>query len=131
MQYSYSADLIFLDSRPKFKSITSHPFFAFIMLGLIMVFIQLLQRVGIVNFSFSKAIGQTAIYAIAVLGFCFLLGYAGLASLGTAGFAGLGAYITGFLLNTYTQLPYWSIFFSVILVAVILGTAVGFISLRI
>jgi len=131
MQYSFSADLVFLDSRPVLKRITSHPFFGFIMLGAAMILIQLLQRAGLVNFSFAKAVGQTAIYAIAVMGFSFLIGYAGLASLGTAGFAGLGAYITGYVLNTYTQLPYWSVFIAVLLTAVALGTAVGFISLRI
>ena len=131
MQYSFSADLIFLDSRPAYKRITSHPFFGFIMLGFAMILIQLLQRAGLVNFSFAKAVGQTAVYAIAVMGFSFLIGYAGLASLGTAGFAGLGAYITGYALNTYTQLPYWSIFIAVLAVAVALGAAVGFISLRI
>ena len=90
-----------------------------------------MQRAGLLNYSFAKALGQTVIYAIAALGFSFLMGYAGLPSLGTAGFAGLGAYITGFFLNTYTSLPYWSILIIVLLVSVMLGIIVGFISLRI
>ena len=111
--------------------IIRHPFFGFIFFGLAMVLIQLLQRMGLVQYSFVKALGQTAIYSIAALGFSFLLGYAGLSSLGTAGFAGLGAYITGFLLNTYTSLPYFSILLFVLLVSIVLGISVGFISLRI
>ena len=131
MQTPGSANQILSDSRPKFKQITGHPFFGFILFALAMILVQLLQKAGLVNYSFAKALGQTAIYAIAALGFSFLLGYAGLASLGTAGFAGLGAYITGYILNTYTMLPYWAILIFVLLVSIILGVVVGFISLRI
>ena len=131
MQGHISAEQVLIDSRPKFKRISSHPFFGFIVFGFVMLLVQLLQRVGVVNYSFAKALGQTVIYAIAGLGFSFLLGYAGLSSLGTAGFAGLGAYVTGLLLNTYTSLPYWCILIIVLLMSVVLGVAVGFISLRI
>jgi branched-chain amino acid transport system permease protein len=79
--------------------ITRHPFFGFIIFGIGMILVQVLQKFGLVNYSFAKALGQTAIYGIAALGFSFLLGYAGLSSLGTAGFAGLGAYLTGFLFS--------------------------------
>jgi branched-chain amino acid transport system ATP-binding protein len=126
-----NAQQILLDSRPRFKRMTSHPFFGFIMLGAAMIIIQLLQKAGLVNYSFAKALGQTAIYAIAALGFSFLMGYAGLASLGTAGFAGFGAYLTGFMLNAYTQFPYWFILAIILLVSITLGIIVGFISLRI
>jgi branched-chain amino acid transport system ATP-binding protein len=131
MQTTVSAQQILLDSRPKFKKITSHPFFGFVIFGLVMILVQLLQRAGLIPYSFAKALGQTAIYAIAALGYSFLLGYAGLASLGTAGFMGLGAYLTGFLLNTYTNLPLLLVLAAVVAVAVALGIAVGFISLRI
>jgi len=131
VQTAINANQILLDSRPSLKRITSHPFFGFILFGVIMVIVQLLQRAGLINYSFAKALGQTSIYAIAAMGFSFLLGYAGLSSLGTAGFAGLGAYITGFLLNSYTQLPYWLVLIAVLLASIILGMAVGFISLRI
>ena len=131
MQTSINADLIFSDSRPKLKKVVGHPFFGFILLGILMILLQLSQRAGLIPYSFAKALGQTAIYAVAALGFSFLLGYAGLSSLGTAGFAGLGAYITGFLLNSYTHLPYWSIFIVVLIASIVLGVVVGFISLRI
>ncbi|MCL2832477.1 MAG: ATP-binding cassette domain-containing protein [Treponema sp.] len=128
---SINAEQVLLDSRPKFRRITSHPFFGFLVFGIAMIMIQLLQKAGLLNYSFAKALGQTMIYAVAALGFSFLLGYAGLSSLGTAGFAGLGAYITGYILNTWTALPFWLILIFVLAVAVILGTIVGFISLRI
>jgi branched-chain amino acid transport system permease protein len=117
--------------KAKWGRIFRHPFFGFILFGIGMILVQMLQRAGLVNYSFAKALGQTAIYGIAALGFSFLLGYAGLASLGTAGFAGLGSYITGILLNTYTQLPFFAILIIVLAVSILLGTSVGFISLRI
>jgi branched-chain amino acid transport system permease protein len=113
------------------RRIIRHPFFGFILFGIGMILVQLLQKLGLVNYSFAKALGQTAIYGIAALGFSFLLGYAGLASLGTAGFAGLGSYITGILLNTYTQLPFSLVLLVVLAVSILLGASVGFISLRI
>jgi len=126
-----NAELVLSDSRLSIKKIISHPFFGFIVFGIAMILVQLLQRAGFLNYSFAKALGQTAIYAVAVLGFSFLLGYAGLASLGTAGFTGLGAYITGFILNTYTAIPFWVILIGITAAALLLGMAVGFISLRI
>jgi len=120
-----------ISASDNFKRIIRHPFFGFVIFGIAMVMVQILQRMGLVQYSFAKALGQTAIYAISALGFSFLLGYAGLASLGTAGFAGLAAYITGFLLNTYTGLPYFSVLLFVLLVSIVIGIAVGFISLRI
>jgi branched-chain amino acid transport system permease protein len=111
--------------------IIRHPFAGFIFFGICMIIVQILQRFGLVHYSFAKALGQTAIYGIAALGFSFLLGYAGLSSLGTAGFAGLGAYLTGFFLNTYTALPYSAILLVVLAVSIVLGVSVGFISLRI
>jgi branched-chain amino acid transport system permease protein len=118
-------------TKAGWNRIVRHPFFGFILFGIGMIFIQVLQKVGLVNYSFAKALGQTAIYGIAALGFSFLLGYAGLSSLGTAGFAGLGAYLTGFLLNTYTQLPYFVVLLVVLAASILLGVSVGFISLRI
>lgn len=71
------------------------------------------------------------IYAIVGYGYTFLLGYAGLASLGTAGFVGLGAYITAYALNHLTGLPYVAVILASLVVSLVLGVIVGFISLRI
>ena len=69
-----------------------HPLSQIILFVIILAVIQLLSMAGIVSNSLVFAIGNTLIYAIIAIGFCLLLGYSGLASLGTAGFIGLGAY---------------------------------------
>lgn len=96
------------------------------------ILIQLLNMVGVLslNVSFIRALGYFMIIAIVVLGFFILLGYAGLASLGTAGFIGLGAYLTGYMVQNL-QWPVLLVMILVLVVAVILGLIVGFISLRI
>lgn len=96
------------------------------------VLLQLLTMLGVLslNVSFIRALGYFMIIAIVVLGFFILLGYAGLASLGTAGFIGLGAYLTGYLIQNI-GLPVFVVMLIVIIVAMALGLMVGFISLRI
>ncbi len=90
----------------------------------------LLQLSGVLGISRYRAIGVTLIYSMAALGFCMLLGYSGLASLGTAGFMGLGSYVTYLILHTW-QLPFFVAVIAVIAAALLLGVVVGFISLRI
>ena len=64
-----------------------------------LIALQLLSMAKIIPNSFTYAIGNTLIYAIVAIGFCLLLGYSGLASLGTAGFIGLGAYIGYYIIQ--------------------------------
>jgi|GEM_PF-5676660 len=78
------------------KSIVRHPYFGFIVLGLILVFALFLYGAGLLTISVYNTIIQTMIYSIVALGFSILLGYGGLASLGTAGFVGLGSFIMGY-----------------------------------
>lgn len=118
----------------KLKRFTSHPLFGFIILIVALLCVQLvfMYTEGIISLTVSKAIAQTLIYAIVGMGFSILLGYAGLASLGTAGFIGLGSYIAGNMLKMIPlPLPYIVVLGAVILVGIILGGIVGFISLRI
>jgi branched-chain amino acid transport system permease protein len=118
----------------KWKRFVSHPLFGFIILILVLLCVQLLfmYTEGIISLTVSKAIAQTLIYAIVGMGFSILLGYAGLASLGTAGFIGLGSYIAGNMLKMIPlPLPYIVVLGAVIIVGIILGGIVGFISLRI
>ncbi len=118
----------------RLKRFTAHPLFGFIILILALLCVQLLfmYTEGIISLTVSKAIAQTLIYAIVGMGFSILLGYAGLASLGTAGFIGLGSYIAGNMLKLIPiPLPYIFVLAAVILVGIILGGIVGFISLRI
>ncbi|MDY0277529.1 MAG: branched-chain amino acid ABC transporter permease [Acholeplasma sp.] len=118
--------------RDKIRPITSHPYFGFIVAALLLVLVQVLEYAGILGVSTSRAFGQTIINFIAGLGFTLLLGYAGLASLGTAGFIGLGTYIIGYFAAQYNAaIPYTVTLLISIVIAVIIGSIVGFISLRI
>jgi branched-chain amino acid transport system permease protein len=103
-----------------------------ILLALTFFMMQLLNMVGVFSFnvSFLRALGYFMIISIVVLGFFILLGYAGLASLGTAGFIGLGTYLTGYLIQNL-NIPVFVTLIIVIMVAILLGLIVGFISLRI
>lgn len=122
------------ERKDRFKKFTAHPLFGFIILILVLVCVQLVYMYtdGIISLTISKAIAQTLIYAIVGMGFSILLGYAGLASLGTAGFIGLGSYIAGNMLKLIPlPLPYILVIAAVIIVGIVLGGVVGFISLRI
>lgn len=114
------------------KTRNLYQYFGFIALGIILVLIQVfaLPQIRFINASTARGFGNFMINIIIVLGYFLLLGYAGLASLGTAGFVGLGTYITGFLLST-VGLPPILVLIITILIGVILGLVVGFISLRI
>lgn len=114
----------------KFQQYSQHPYFGFIVAGIILLFAGFLFQVGLVKISTIRALGLTVIYFIIALGFTLLLGYSGLASLGTAGFVGLGTYIIGFFVKT-AGMPLFASFIIAVLLAIILGGVVGFISLRI
>lgn len=123
----------------KIEKFVKHPFFGFIVAGLVLILILLLNQSKILSTQNFRAIGKTVIYFVVALGFMLLLGYAGLSSLGTAGFIGLGTYIIGFLTTNYQNdelfkglgLPVILAFLVAFAIAMIVGTVVGFISLRI
>ena len=110
-----------------------HPFAGFIFIGILLLSLQVLSIMGagFVKSSMLNGFASVMVYSIVGYGFTFLLGYAGLASLGTAGFVGLGAYIAGYLIREQPQAPYLGVILAAVLVSVVLGVAVGFISLRI
>lgn len=117
--------------KAKIKTITSHPYFGFFILTMFMLFVQFLNLVGVdIPISIMRAFGLTMIYIIIALGFSILLGYAGLASLGTAGFVGIGTYAIGYFTNSM-GLSIGMVVVLTILGAIVIGTIVGFISLRI
>ncbi len=117
--------------KQKFNQVKNHPYFGFIVIVFLMFIVQLVRIAGVdVPVTILRAFGMTMIYTIIALGFSLLLGYGGLASLGTAGFVGVGAYVVVYFTNTVPM----SIFLTVVVViigAIILGAIVGFISLRI
>lgn len=105
-------------------------------LGQILLFVavisavQFLNMQGLVSSSFVQAVGNTLIYAIVAIGFCLLLGYSGLATLGTGGFIGIGTYLAYYMIQEY-ELPFLAALIVIVLAAVVIGAVVGFISLRI
>jgi branched-chain amino acid transport system permease protein len=107
------------------RKIIKHRFFGILLLGVALLFILPLS-----GYTLRGAIGQSLTFTIVALGFSVLLGFSGLASLGTAGFAGIGAYSLGLLTNDL-GFPFFLSFIVTMVFAIILGVIVGFISLRI
>ena len=112
------------------EKLRKQPVYSYGVFAIVLVLTQLLSKIGIISSSFVTAIGTTIIYCIVALGFCLLLGYSALASLGTAGFIGIGAY------SAYYCLAEWGLtitvaFVMAIAIALVVGVVVGYISLRI
>ena len=118
----------------RLKSALRHPFAGFVLIGVLLIGLQLtaiLTDGAWPKSSMLNGFASVMIYAIVGYGFTFLLGYAGLASLGTAGFVGLGAYMTAYALKNMPGVPYIVVLLAALLVSLLLGAIVGFISLRI
>ncbi|HNY74678.1 MAG TPA: branched-chain amino acid ABC transporter permease [Bacilli bacterium] len=112
------------------KRIMSNPLGQFGLLGLLLAITQLLNIAGIVPRSIMTTIAFVSIYSIAAIGFCLLLGYSGLASLGTAGFMGLGIYLCYYGLQEW-QISILPAFLIAGIASIVIGFVVGFVSLRI
>ncbi len=119
-------------SRVKFNKFLANPMSSFVIMAVALIILQLLSMIPnfIISTSVMSALGMTVIYSIISIGFCLLLGYSGLASLGTAGFIGVGSYIAYFCFAEW-GLPYIVCLIMTLAVSIVLGVAVGFISLRI
>lgn len=104
--------------------------FGLLFVVMILVLILSMPQIKIIPVSTKDSIAIVMIYAIASVGFCLLLGYSGLASLGTAGFIGIGSLITFYGLKDWgvTMLPSLLI---IGVIAIVLGVVIGFVSLRI
>lgn len=117
-------------SKLKFRQLMSVPLTQIVVFVVLLTLLQLLAVAGIVPNSFTYAIGSTLIYAIVAIGFCLLLGYSGLASLGTAGFIGVGSYVGYYAMESF-GMPYFVALLITLAVSLSIGVAVGFISLRV
>lgn len=112
------------------NKIRKNPIILYLVFALVLVVMQILSSARLLSSSLVTAIGSTLIFCIVALGFCLLLGYSALASLGTAGFIGIGAYCT------YYCLAEWGLTIGVafamsVCLALVIGAIVGYISLRI
>lgn len=112
------------------KRIASNPIGQFLLLGIALLIVNYLAQSGVINKSLSSAIATVIVYAIIAIGFCLLLGYSGLASLGTAGFAGIGLFCAYYVFQEM-HLSFFTALILSIVVAAVIGIIVGFISLRI
>lgn len=111
------------------KSFLKNPYLQYIIFGIIISLLPVLVNAGILKTSWVGIIGGTIIYAIAALGLNLLLGYSGLISLGTAGFMGLGAYISAYLTGDL-GLPWEVGILAAIIIPVVFGLLIGLASLR-
>ena len=107
-----------------------NPLSQIIIFVVIVALIEFLSMAGLISSSFVQAVGNTMIYAIIAIGFCLLLGYSGLASLGTGGFIGIGTYVAFYVIQEF-NLPYIVALLAAIVASIVIGGVVGFISLRI
>jgi len=82
------------------------------------------------RFGYLTIVAMFIIYAIVSLGMNILMGYGGLASLGTAGFMGVGAYLTA-ILTVDAGLSFFPVFIITLLFTMLLGLIVGLLSLRV
>lgn len=116
--------------KTKVKHFVKHPYFPILLLGALLLLLELIGSTGAIKPSVLNFLSPVLIRYIVALGFMLLLGYTGLASLGTAGFMGLGAYLIGYLFQT-VGISAEIGFLLGLVVSLMLGTIVGFISLRI
>ena len=112
------------------NKLRKNPIYSYAIFAVVLIVMQMLANAKMISSSFVSAAGSTIIFCIIGLGFCLLLGYSALASLGTAGFIGIGAY------TTYYCLAEWGLTIGIafvlsIAIALVIGIAVGYISLRI
>lgn len=112
------------------KRLSKHPYFGVVLTIGLLFLLQLFGMMGIVQPSTINLLTPVIIYYIVSLGFLILLGYAGLASLGTAGFIGLSTYIVAHFVE-HLALPTEYAFIVGLLISLVLGSIIGFISLRI
>ena len=114
----------------RLRGVVQSPLAQILLFAVIMVVVGNLAIEKILPYSWASAFASTFSYAIAAVGFCLLMGYSGLASLGTGGFIGIGTYSVYYIMAE-SGLPFLLAVLVAILVAIVIGAIVGFISLRI
>lgn len=114
--------------KDKFKF--NNPIIGYIVIGLVFASLVLFVNMGVAKVAYLSTFAATMVYTIAALGLNILLGYSGLISLGTAGFMGFAAYISGYIMLN-TSLPFELGVLAAIVIPTLLGVIVGFMSLKI
>lgn len=116
------------------KAVIFNPIGHYLLFGVICCIITYLaiEKVipDIIPYSLQSSLAISFAFSIASVGFCLLMGYSGLASLGTGGFIGIGSYSVHYIMYE-SELSIGVAILVALLVAAIIGVIVGFISLRI
>ena len=112
------------------RNIMKNPLSQIILFTIVMAVVGNLSLNKVLPYSWLSAFATTFSYSIAAVGFCLLMGYSGLASLGTGGFIGIGTYSVYYIMAE-SGLPFLLAVLVAIIVAIVIGAIVGFISLRI
>lgn len=107
-----------------------NPYFGYILFGLLLALLPVMVSLGLMQSSFLVNLGGVLIFSVVAMGLNLLLGYSGLISLGTAGFMGLGAYISGYLTEVI-NVPFLIAMPSAVILSALLGVLVGLVSLRV
>ncbi|MDR2506198.1 MAG: branched-chain amino acid ABC transporter permease [Oscillospiraceae bacterium] len=107
-----------------------NPNVRFMFFGALLCLVPYLKDIGVFNAGMLITIGGAIIYSVAALGLNLLLGFAGLISLGVAGFVGLGAYATAYFTKDL-GLAFWVAALGAIALATLIGLLVGLVSLRV
>lgn len=106
------------------------PHFQYILLGIVLSLAPFMQELGLLKSSTIIVLGTVLFYSIVGIGMNVLLGYSGLISLGSAGFMGLGAYMSAYLTENL-HFPFLLSLVISISIPLIIGLVIGLISLRI
>ncbi len=118
----------------RMKKIFSNPINHFIIFGIVIWIVGFLSInkiiPDVIPYSLQSSLANTFAFSIASVGFCLLMGYSGLASLGTGGFIGIGTYSVYYIMHE-SDMSFWLAILVALLVAALIGVIVGFISLRI
>ena len=112
------------------RKIIKTPVLQYLLFTILMCIVGYLAAQRILPYSWQSSLATTFAYGIASIGFCLLMGYSGLASLGTGGFIGIGTYAVHYVM-VEADLPFVVAILVAMLVAALIGLIVGFISLRI
>ncbi|NLC54591.1 MAG: branched-chain amino acid ABC transporter permease [Erysipelothrix sp.] len=112
------------------RKLLNNPYIQFILFALALASIPALTNIGVLSKNYIIVFAGVIIYGIAALGLNVLLGYSGLISLGTAGFMGLGAYLSAYFTGKM-NMPFELSLVLSILIPTILGILVGLVSLKI
>jgi len=113
----------------KSLKIKENKYISYIVIAVLLCLVPILPQFGFRS-SIVTLVAGVLIYAVAGVGLDLLIGHSGLVSLGTAGFMGLGAYLSAYLIVDL-KFPFFAAFLIATLAPVTLGLIVGLISLKV